>query len=98
MEGEGDIHDPERYRSITLLSQALNLMERILDARVRHILESKIGENQLGFREGRGTDDGMFTNRTIIEKRREFRKDVAFGFSIWKRHSTPCRENLHLQS
>ena len=64
--GKGDIHDPGRYRGITLLSQ--ELMERILDAKVRHIVESKIGENQLGFR--KGTDDGLFTIRQITEKRR----------------------------
>ena len=67
--GKGDIHDPRRYRGITLLSQALKLMERMLDARVRHIVERKIGENQLGFRKGRGTDDGLFAIRQIIEKR-----------------------------
>ena len=77
--GKGDIHDPGRYRGITSLSQALKLMERILDARVRHIVDSKIRENQLGFRKGRGTDNGLFTIRQIIEKR-EFRKDVAFSF------------------
>ena len=43
-------------------------------------MESKIGENQLGFRKGRGTDNRLFTIRQIIEKRREFRKDVPFGF------------------
>ena len=78
--GKGDSNDPGRYRGITLLSQTLKLMERILDASVRHILESKFGENQLGFRKGRGTDDGLFAIRQIIEKRRTFRKDVAFGF------------------
>ena len=72
------MHDPGRYRGITLLSQALKLMERIMDARVRHIVESKIGE--LGFRKGSGTDDGLFVIRQIVEKRRGFRKDVAFGF------------------
>ena len=70
--GKGDSNDPGRYRGITLLSQTLKLMERILDARVRHILESKFGENQLGFRKGRGTDDGLFAIRQIIEKRRTF--------------------------
>ena len=69
-----------RYRGITLLGQALKLMERILDARVRHTMESKIRENQLGFRKRRGADDGLFAIRQSIEKRREFRKDVAFGF------------------
>ena len=80
--GKGDIHDPGRYRGITLLSQALNLMERILDARVKHIVESIIGENQLGFKKGRGTRDGLFAITQIIEKRRTFRRDVAFGFGI----------------
>ena len=91
--GKGDIHDPGRYRGITLLSQALKSMERILDARVRHIVESKIGENQLGFRKGRGMDDGLFTITQIIEKRREFRKDVAFGFvDLEKAFDTVPRE------
>ena len=56
--GKGDIRDPGRYSGITLLSQAMKLMERLLDARVRHIVENKIGDNQMGFRKRRGTDDG----------------------------------------
>ena len=32
--GKGDIHDPGRYRGITLLNQALKFMERILGARM----------------------------------------------------------------
>ena len=89
--GKADIHDAGRYRGITLLSQALKLMERMLDA--RHIVENKIGENQVGFMKGRGTDDGLFTIRQIIEKRREFRKDVAFGFvDLEKAFDTVPRE------
>ena len=52
-------------------------MERILDARMRHEMESKVRENQLGFRKGRGTEVGLFTVRQIIDKRRAFRKEVA---------------------
>ena len=91
--GKGDIHDPGRYRGITLLSQSQKFMERILDARVRNIVESKIRENQLGFRKGRGMDDGLFTIRQIIEKRRAFRKDVEFGFvDLEKAFDTVPRE------
>ena len=36
--GKGDIHDPGRYRGITLLRQAVTLMEMILDTKVRHIV------------------------------------------------------------
>ena len=39
--GKGRIHDPLpwRYRGITLLSEALKLQERILNIRVRDIVE-----------------------------------------------------------
>ena len=66
LKGKGDIHDPERYKGITLLSQALKFMERILDARVRHIVESKIREIQLGFSKGRGTDDCLPSDKLSI--------------------------------
>ena len=32
---KGDVHDPVNYRGITLLSQGLNLLERVLDAMIR---------------------------------------------------------------
>ena len=68
-------------------------MEKILNAKVRHIVESKIEQNQLGFRKGRGTDGRLFANRQIIEKRREFRKDVTFGFvDLEKAFDTVPRE------
>ena len=82
--GKGDIHDSGRYRGNALLNQALKFMEGILDARTRRV-ESKIGENQLGLRKGRGTVDVLFAIRQIIEKRREFRKDVAFDFVDMKK-------------
>ena len=37
--------------------------ENILDARVRHIVKRTIGENQLGFRKERGTDDELLAIR-----------------------------------
>ena len=38
---------------ITLLSQVLKLLERVLDARIRRRVEGDFGEEQQGFREGR---------------------------------------------
>ena len=47
----------------------------------------------MGFRKGGGTDDGLFAIRQIIEKSREFRKDVAFGFvDLEKAFDTVPRE------
>ena len=49
----------------------MKLLERILDKRLREKVEPELGEEQLGFRKGRGTTDGMFSLRQLVEKRLE---------------------------
>ena len=66
---KGDVHDPGKYRGITLLSQVLKLLERVLDARIRRRVEGDFGEEQQGFRKGRGAADGMYVLRQMVEKR-----------------------------
>ena len=68
---KGDVHDPGKYRGITLLSQVLKLLEMVLDARIRRRVEGDFGEEQQGFRKGRGTADGMYVLRQMVEKRLE---------------------------
>ena len=53
----GDVHDPGKYRGITLLSQVLKLLERVLDARIRRRVEGDFGENSNG--PGRGEEQQM---------------------------------------
>ena len=47
---KGDVHDQGTYRGITLLSQAMKLLDRVLDARIRRRVEGDFGEEQQGFR------------------------------------------------
>ena len=65
---KGDVHKPGKYRGIMLLSHVLKVLERILDGRIRKIVECEKGEEQQGLRKGRGTADGMFTLRQQVEK------------------------------
>ena len=44
--GKRDIRDPERYSDITLLSQALTLLERILDFAVMTIIDTEIDRGE----------------------------------------------------
>ena len=44
----GDMHDPGKYRGITLLSQVLKLLERVLDARVRRRVKVDFREYSKG--------------------------------------------------
>ena len=47
---KGGVLGPGMYRGITLLSQVLKLLERVLDARFTRIVEGDFGEEQQGFK------------------------------------------------
>ena len=73
---KGDAQDTGKYRGITLLSHIMKLLERILDNMLRERVKHNLGEEQMGFRKGRGTtdglgSDGMFSLRKLVEKRLE---------------------------
>ena len=64
---KADVHDPGKYSGITLLSQVLKLLERVLDgrpSRIRKKIECEIGEEQQGFRKGRGTTEAVRGEKT----------------------------------
>ena len=75
----GDVHDPGKYRGITLLSQVPKLLERVLDAMIRRREEVE----QQGSRKGRGTADGMYVLRQTVEKILEVQGIWLWGSSIW---------------
>ena len=88
-----DVHDPGKYRGITLLSQVLKLLERVLYARIRRRVECDFGEEQQGFMKGRGTADGMYVLRQMVEKRLEVQGSMALGFvDLEKAFDTVPRE------
>ena len=73
------VHDPGKFRGITQLSQVLKLLERVLDAWIRRRVEGDFGEDQQGFRKGRGTADGMYVLRQMVEKRLDVQGSIAKG-------------------
>ena len=77
---KGDVRDPGMYRGITLLSHVLKLLERVLGAMIRRRVESDFWEEQKGFRKGRGTADGMYVLRQVVEKRLGVQGSMALGF------------------
>ena len=72
---KADVHDPEKYRGITLLSQVLKLLERVLDGRIRKKIECEIGEEQQGFRK-RNHGWVVHTEAVRGEKTRKAREHV----------------------
>ena len=66
------------YRGIKLLSHCLKLLERVIEARLRLIVNIK--QNQYGFQKGRSTTEPMFCLRILQEKFREFNRDLHMVF------------------
>ena len=69
------------------------MLERVLDARIRRRVECDFGEEQQGFMKGRGTADGVYVLRQMVEKRLEVQGSMALGFvDLEKAFDTVPRE------
>ena len=66
--------------SFALISYASKIMIKILQARIQHYVNWKLPDAQSDFRKGRGTRDQIANIRWIIEKAREFQKNIYFCF------------------
>ena len=55
-------------------------MLKILQARLQQYMNRELPDVQAGFRKGRGTRDQIGKIRRIIEKAREFQKNICFCF------------------
>ena len=68
------------YRTVALISHASKAMLKILWARLQQYLNCEIPDVQAGFRKGRGTRDQIANIHWIMEKAREFQKNIYFCF------------------
>ena len=55
-------------------------MVQIHQARLQHYVDRELPDVQAGFQKGRGTRDQIANIRWIMEKRREFQKNIYFCF------------------
>ena len=63
-----------------LISHASKVMLKILQARLQQYTNSELPDVQAGFRKGRGTRDQIANICWIMEKAREFQKNIYFCF------------------
>ena len=68
------------YWTIVLIAHASKVVLKILQARLQLYMNCKLPVVQAGFRKGRGTRDQIANICWIIEKAREFRKNIYFCF------------------
>ena len=75
---KGKTKECSNYCTIVLVSHASKVMLKILQARLQQYMDHELPDVQAGFRKGRGTGDQIANICWIIEKAREFLKNIYF--------------------
>ena len=70
----------QKYHTVLLISHASKVMLKILQARFQQNVNRELSDVQAGFRKGREARDQIANIRWIIEKKREFQKNIYFCF------------------
>ena len=81
---KGNAKECSNYRTIALISHASKIMIKILQARLQQYINQELADAQAGFRKGRRTRDQMANICWIIEKAKEFQKNIYFCFTTLK--------------
>ena len=67
-----------KYHTNVLISHTSKAMLKILQARLQQHMNCELPDVQAGFRKGKGTRDQIANICWIIEKTREFQKNIDF--------------------
>ena len=77
---KGHAKECSNYHTTALISHTSKVMIKILQARLQQYVNRELPDFQAGFRKGRGTRDQIANIHWIIEKAREFQKNICFCF------------------
>ena len=88
---KGNAKECSNYRTIALISHTNRVILKILQARLQQYMNCELPDVQAGFRKGRGTKDQIANIRWIMEKAREFQKNIYFCFTNYAK-TFDCRK------
>ena len=77
---KGNVKEYSNYYTIALISHASKIMIKILQVRLLQYVNCELPDVQADFRKGRGTRDQIANIHWIMEKAREFQKNIYFCF------------------
>ena len=73
------------HRTISLISHTAKITAKILRRRIERKFEDVLGEDQFGFRTGKGTRDGIRTMRIIAERTLEIDEELCICLIDWQK-------------
>ena len=77
---EGQCQRKFKLLTVALISHASKVMLKIIQTRLQQYVNCELPDVQAGFRKGRGTRDQIANICWIMEKAREFHKNIYFFF------------------
>ena len=77
---KGNAKECSNYCTIALISHAIKVMLKIIQARLQQYMNCELPDIQAGFSKGRGTRDQIASICWIIEKAIEYKKNIHFCF------------------
>ena len=77
---KGNVKECSNYHTIVFISHVSKVILKILQARLQQHVNQELSDVQAGFRKGRGPRDQIANIRWIMEKAREFQKNIYFCF------------------
>ena len=75
---KGNAKECSNYCTIALVSNTSKVVLKILQARLQQYVNHELSDVQAGFRKARRTRDQIANIHWIIEKAREFQKNICF--------------------
>ena len=76
----GNAKECSNHPTIALISHASKVMLKILQTRLQQYMNSELPDVQAAFRKGRGIRDQIANIHWIMEKARQFQKNIYFCF------------------
>jgi len=73
------------HRTINLIPYTANILAKILRRRIEKKIEDVLGEDQFGFRRGKGTGNATGMLRIISERILEIEKELCVCFIDWQK-------------
>ena len=77
---KGNDKECSNYHTTVLISHAMNVLLKILQARLQQYVNQELLDVQAEFRKGRGSRDQIANICWVLEKARESQKNISFCF------------------